>query len=361
MRILITGNAGYSGPCVIRQLRQTWPGARLIGVDTGYFEDCAPNAESAAVDHRIDADIRDLPAGIFNHVNAVVHLAALSDDSTAKTFESAVGEINCRAALDIAKKAKKAGVKSFVFASSCKVYRASEEDIPRTENCELNPLTAYARSKVAAEQGLKGLAGREFTVSSLRFATACGMSPRLRPDTILNHYVASAISSGQIRVTSSGAAWLRLIHVRDMARANDWAVARPGANGGAFLAMNTGSDAWTLRVNDLANAVAGAVPGATVSFLRDAPPETGSWRVDFSLFRRLAPLHQPREKVASAIAGMKTALEAHFARHGTDTSRMHRVKVLSGLLQQGRLRADLRWASVLQPEPESFALAGAGR
>jgi nucleoside-diphosphate-sugar epimerase len=229
MRILITGNLGYLGPCVTRQLRRTWPNARLSGIDTGYFTDCALDGSETA-EHRIDqqftADVRDLPAGVFSNIDAVVHLAALSNDPMGKTFEEITDDVNFRAGMEIARRAKKSGVKSFVFASSCSVY-GSAEDTPRTEKSEINPLTAYARSKVALEFGLRTLAGRDFTVTCLRFATACGMSPRLRLDLVLNDFVASAVSRGEIRVLSNGMPWRPLIHVRDMARAIEWAVARP--------------------------------------------------------------------------------------------------------------------------------------
>ena len=349
MRILISGNSGYVGPCVTRQLRLTWPNARLIGVDAGYFEDRAAEASDTEQDRQVDADIRDLSGSIFNQVDAVVHLAALSNDSMAKAFENAADEVNYVATVDVAKKAKKAGVKSFVFASTYRVYGASacgasSEDVARTEASPVNGGTAYSRSKLAAEAALRSLAGREFTVTCLRFANACGMSPALRLDTVLNNYVASAVLSGEIRVMSNPAAWLKLIHVRDMARAIDWAVARPGANGGSHLVLNAGSDAWTMRAGELANAVADAIPGVTLCFPREGAPETGSWRVDFGLFRRLAPLHQPREKLAPSVVELKTALEGILARHGKDPSRLNRLKVLSWMVEQGRLDKDLRWA-----------------
>ena len=365
MRILITGNSGYVGPCVTRQLRLTWPNARLTGVDTEYFGDCAVEPSGTEADQQVNADIRDLSGSVFNNVDAVVHLAALSNDSLAKTFESATDEINYGATADLAKKAKKAGVKSFVLASTCRVYAMSNDDAARTEASPLSPGTAYSRSKLAAEAALRSLAGREFTVTCLRFATACGMSPGLRLDTVLNNYVACAVLSGEVRVMSNPDAWLKLIHVRDMARAIDWAVARPGANGGSHVWVNAGSDAWTLRVGELAQVVADAIPhtriSPRVSFPREAAPDTGSYLVDFGLFRRLAPLHQPREKLLPSILELKTSLEKYLAQNGKDTSRLNRLKVLSRLVEQGQIDGDLRRTKtpgiLCTPESREFAFS----
>ena len=360
MKILITGNLGYVGPCVVRQLRQTWPDAQLKGLDTGYFADCAVDTEAArdgAVHQQVMADVRDFPIGLFSGVDAVVHLAALSNDPMGNTFEAATSDINFRAGIEIARRAKKSGVKSFVFASSCSVY-GSAEDAARTETSELNPLTAYARSKVAMESGLRTLAGRDFAVTCLRFATACGMSPRLRLDLVLNDFVASAVTRGEIRVLSNGTPWRPLIHVRDMARAIEWAVARPNGNGGSFLIVNAGSDAWTWRVSEMAQAVAAAMPGVTVSINHAAPSDKRSYRVDFGLFRRLAPLHQPREKLTEAILEIQEALERYFSVEGADASRLIRLRVLSQLVKEGRLNSDLTWARIPAPDAGELVLAG---
>jgi len=348
MRILITGNLGYIGPCVTRQLRITWPNTRIIGLDTGYFSESAlDNSETpeCQVDQQISMDIRDLPAGLFNNVDAVVHLAALSNDSTGKTFESSAQDINYRATVETARRAKKAGVKSFVFASSCRVYGPTAGiGAPVSETSELNPRTAYTRSKVAAELGLRSLAGRDFTITSLRFATACGMSPRLRLDTVLNDCLATAVTKGEIRVSGNGDQERPLIHVRDMARVIDWAIARPSANGGSFLALNTGSDSWTWRTREIADAVAEVIPRVFVSANPDTAVTAPSAKVDFSLFRRLAPLHQPRERLVPALLEMKVALESYLAVNQADASGLTRLRALTELVKQGRLYSDLTWA-----------------
>ena len=168
----------------------------------------------------------------------------------------------------------------------------------RKETDPTNPLTAYARSKIGTENALKQMDLGGMTVTSLRFATACGMSDRLRLDLVLNDFVACAVTSGEITVLSDGTPWRPLIDVEDMSRAIAWAVQRSAADGGHFLAVNVGRDEWNYQVKDLAAAVAAAVPGTKVSINTAAPPDKRSYKVDFSLFNRArsrpCPAAEPR-------------------------------------------------------------------
>ena len=219
--ILVTGNMGYVGPGVIEALRDAGYDGRLAGLDTGYFAHCLTGADllpEVRLDTQHICDIRDIPDSILTSAEAIVHLAAISNDSMGNRFEKATEAINALASADLARRAKHAGVTSFVFASSCSMYGAGS-DAPRSEEDDLNPLTAYARSKVFVEQVLRELASENFTVTTLRFSTACGMSPRLRLDLVLNDFVAGAVSSGRIVLLSDGSPWRPLIHVKDMARA----------------------------------------------------------------------------------------------------------------------------------------------
>ena len=177
----------------------------------------------------------------------MVHLAAISNDPMGVRFEAVTDEINHRASLAVAEAARDAGVKRFVFASSCSVYGLAAGDA-RKETDPLNPLTAYARSKIAAEEGLKQMDRGGMGVTCLRFATACGMSPRLRLDLVLNDFVAGALASGEVSVLSDGTPWRPLIDVRDMARAIEWAITGGGVDAGGFLSINAGSDDWNVQV-----------------------------------------------------------------------------------------------------------------
>lgn len=346
MRILVTGNMGYVGPSVVDRLRGAYPEAHVIGLDMGYFAHCLSGV-SAFPERRLSAqyigDVRALQPEMLEGVHAIVHLAAISNDPMGNAFEGLTADINQTASIRLAQLAKQAGVRRFVFASSCSMYGYAEGGA-RSESDTLNPLTAYARSKVGTEQGIRQLADDNFVVTALRFATACGMSERLRLDLVLNDFVAGAVAARQISILSDGSPWRPLIHIEDMARAIEWAIGRDADTGGTFLAVNAGSNEWNYQVRDLAEAVARAVPSVKVSINPDAPPDKRSYRVNFDLFRRLAPRHQPQIDLAKAIHGLKEGLESMDFR---DVEFRHssfiRLRVLATLRAQGVLNERLEW------------------
>ncbi len=346
MKILVTGNMGYVGPGVIRRLRASYPDATLVGFDMAYFANCLTNADflpESKLNEQVFGDIRHIPGSLLDGVDAVVHLAAVSNDPMGNKYEAVTLDVNHQSSIELARKAKAAGVKSFVFASSCSMYGAAS-DGAKTEDSELNPLTAYARSKVFTERDLKPLADAGFTVSCLRFATACGMSDRLRLDLVLNDFVAGAVSSGQISILSDGTPWRPLINVKDMAIAIDWAISRPAANGGDFLAVNTGSNEWNYQVKELAEAVAQVIPGVKVSVNPDAPPDKRSYRVNFDLYQKLAPDHQPRHNLLETIQELKQNLdEMGFSDGNFRNSRLMRLKVLNHLQEKTLIDSQLSW------------------
>ena len=346
MKILITGNMGYVGPGLLEQLRRTTPEAVLVGIDTGYFAHCLTGASifpEARLDVQHFSDLRTLPEGLFDGVDAVVHLAAISNDPMGDRFKEVTHDINFEASLDVAKKAKAAGVSSFVFASSCSVYGFAEGEA-RNEQAPLNPLTAYAKSKIGMEGELNKLASDDFVVTCLRFATACGASDRLRLDLVLNDFVAGAVASKQITVLSDGTPWRPLIHVNDMALAIDWALQRSADHGGAFLALNSGSNEWNYQVRDLAEAVAEVIPGVEVSINKDAPEDKRSYQVDFGLYKKLAPDHQPQMTLKSSIEDLAERLEfMNFNDGDFRNSQLIRLKVLGQHLEHGRLNNQLEW------------------
>jgi nucleoside-diphosphate-sugar epimerase len=348
MKILVTGNMGYIGPCVVQRLRASHPGATLVGLDMGYFAKCLTNAEilpECNVDVQYFADMRKCPKELLTGVDAIVHLAAISNDPMGNTFEEVTYDINYRSSIDLAKKAKEAGVNRFVFASSCSMY-GSADDAPRTETSSLNPLTAYAKSKVFAERDLEKIAGQQFVVTSLRFATACGMSERLRLDLVLNDFVACAVASKKITILSDGTPWRPLINIKDMARAIDWAIKRELIGGGEFLAVNTGSDEWNYQVKDLAEAVAKVIPGIDISINKNAQPDKRSYRVSFELFKKLAPDFQPEVDLITTIRELKSGLEAmKFKDEDFRNSQYMRLKVLTYLRNKGLLTEKLEWSN----------------
>lgn len=346
MKIIIFGNMGYVGPGVVERLRATYPNAELVGYDTAYFASCLTHVSylpERKLDHQLFGDIRDIPDEVLAGTDAIVNLAAISNDPMGNKFESVTLNINHESGIELAKRAKAAGVKSFVFASSCSMYGAAS-DAPKTEDSTLNPLTAYARSKVFTERDLKPLADSNFKVTCLRFATACGMSPRLRLDLVLNDFVACALASKNITILSDGTPWRPLINVKDMAVAIDWAIGREASNGGEFLAVNTGSTSWNYQVKDLAEAVASVIPGVSVAINTDAPPDKRSYRVDFSLYEKLAPDHQPQYDLVTTIKELKEGLEAmNFSDSDFRNSKLMRLKVLTGLQETRQLDDNLAW------------------
>lgn len=345
MRILIAGNMGYVGPVVVRYLRAKYPGYTIDGFDSAFFAHCLTGAQrlpESVLDHQLYGDVRNLPDGLLKGYDAVVELAAVSNDPMGDRYKDVTKEINQDAAVSLAHAASAAGVSHFVFASSCSVYGIASGPA-RKETDELNPVTAYARSKIGTENELERL-DTDMIVTSLRFATACGMSDRLRLDLVLNDFAACALSQRLITVLSDGTPWRPLIDVEDMARAIDWAIHREAGPAGRYTAVNAGSDDRNYQVRDLAQAVAAAVPGTEVSINTSAPADTRSYKVDFSRYAALAPDHQPQVTLTQSIANLVAGLTAMgFDDRDFRESQLMRLKVLERHIADGRLSRALRW------------------
>ena len=346
MKILITGNMGYVGSSVTRQLRDSYPDAYLVGVDIGYFAGCSINGDilpELRLDQQYFADVRQFPEAILAGVDTIIHLAAISNDPIGNLYEAVTMDINHRASVDLAIRAKKSGVKAFIFASSCSIY-GSAEGGTKTEEAPLNPLTAYARSKVFTERDLRPLAGDGFTVTVLRFSTGCGLSERLRLDLVLNDFVAGAVASKKISILSDGTPWRPLINVKDMARAFDWAAGRDAKLGGDFLAVNVGREQGNYQVKEVAAAVARIISGVTVQINANAQPDKRSYRVNFDLFRKMAPDHQPIYDLDASIVGLKERLETmNFNDENFRSSPYMRLEQLNRLREKGYLNENLQW------------------
>lgn len=344
--ILIVGNLGYIGPVVVSHFRKVFPQARLVGYDSGFFAHALTGASANPerfLNEQLYGDVRDIRADQLQGFDAVVILAAVSNDPMGKRFEQVTDDINHVACSELARKASASGVARIVFASSCSMYGYAEGGA-RREQDDLNPLTAYARSKVATEVALKSIDHPQAVVTSLRFSTACGMSDRLRLDLVLNDFVACAMANREITVLSDGSPWRPLIEVRDMARAIEWALVRDPAEGGKYLAVNVGVNRWNYQVKDLAQAVAAAVPGTTVSINTSAPPDKRSYKVDFALYEKLAPNHQPLQTLESAIADLIEGLQRMgFADKNFRESTAMRLKVLESHMEAQRINEQLRW------------------
>ena len=343
MKILIIGNLGYIGPVLLKHLSELG-NIEVVGIDTGYFAHCLTTStrfpEFGLQEQRFK-DVRNMEESDFYGIDAVVYLAAISNDPMGNEFESATAEINQNCAVRAATLAAQQGVSHFVFASSCSIYGAAEGK--RKETSPLNPLTAYARSKIGAEKSLQSLVSENFKITSLRFATACGFSSRLRLDLVLNDFVASAITKGEIEILSDGSPWRPLIHVKDMALSIEWAINR--SVGDFFLSINIGCDEWSYQIRNLAYVVSEIIPDTVVNINPDAQPDTRSYEVDFSLFKQLAPNHQPKVTIEKAVIGLSEGLsEINFMDTDFRKSKtLIRLNTLRDHCQSGRLDNDLYW------------------
>lgn len=346
MKILVTGNLGYIGPIVTSFLAKSIPNVKILGYDTAFFAHSLTGADfypEYGVDTQHFGDIRDIEFDVINGMDAIVHLAAISNDPMGNEFEKVTTDINRHASVRLVKMAIEAGVKNFVFASSCSMYGYAEHGA-RKESDQTNPLTAYAKSKIGTEEDVKELDLEGLVFTSLRFATACGWSPRLRLDLVLNDFVACAVASGEITILSDGSPWRPLIDVEDMARAIQWGVSRKSHDGGAFLAVNTGSNRSNYQVKDLANSVADIVGNTSVSTNPDALPDKRSYSVDFSLYEQLAPHHQPSVSLGESIERVRNGLKRmNFVEKNFRESKLMRLNTIRHLMSQGFIDGELRW------------------
>jgi nucleoside-diphosphate-sugar epimerase len=343
MKVLFLGHQGYVGGVMVPALVRARPADEFWGYDSGLFSECLCTEGArpeTVLDRQVAGDVRDLEPKHFKGFDAVVYLAAVSNDPMGKAFERATYEINRDAAVRTAELAKKAGVKKFVFASSCSVYGAGGTGA-KNENSPLNPLTAYAKSKVEAEQLLLAHASAQFAVVCLRFATACGFSPRLRLDLIVNDFVACAMATGRIQILSDGTPWRPLIHLEDMARAVDWAL---GFSQDKYVVVNAGADANNFQVKEVAEAVASVLKDVDVQVNPDAAPDARSYRVDFGLFTKLAKPFTPKVTLSQAVEGLASGLKTMgFKDKDFRSGHLMRLKYLEHLRATNRIDELLRW------------------
>jgi nucleoside-diphosphate-sugar epimerase len=345
MRLLVIGNMGYVGSVLVSYIKDIYKEIEVTGLDSGLFGASVLSGQmlpETHVDQQYFLDARSIPDYVFQGVDAVVYLAAVSNDPMGNRFAAVTDQINHQGAVKAAEAAIRAGVKSFVFASSCSVYGAAEDGKSRKEGDDLNPLTAYARSKIDAEMSLKALPASGTAIRCLRFATACGISPRLRLDLVLNDFVANALATGKISVLSDGSPWRPLIDVQDMARAIDWACFH-SLDQPRFLAVNTGCEEWNWQIRDLADGVAKVISGTDVSININAAPDKRSYRVDFSLFQLIAPNHQPKVTLEASVRGLKEGLSrAGFKDLDFRKSDFIRLNLLERLIKDDYIDESLR-------------------
>ncbi len=346
MKILITGNLGYVGSVLTSHLREYFEESYLIGYDTGYFAHSITGANfipEKQLDLQYYNDIRLITNNHLKDVDAVVHLSAISNDPMGNKFERPTEHINSTASIDLIRKSIQSGVNRFVFASSCSMYGSASES-PRKETDTLNPLTAYARSKASTEKYMQDLILGDSIFTSLRFSTACGMSPRLRLDLVLNDFVACALTSRKITVLSNGSPWRPLIDVNDMATAIIWALRRDASENLNYLSINVGRTDSNYQIKDLANTVADLIPGTSVDINKNAETDNRSYKVDFSLYSQLASGFQPSFSLENSIVSLIDGLKSmKFDNHDFRSSQYIRLKALQSHMDMKRLNKELYW------------------
>lgn len=346
MKVVVSGNLGYVGPAVIAEIRRSIRSVELVGVDPGWFSSRIAidgRVPESLLDVQVFRDVRDLSSDDLKGVDAVVHLAAVSNDPMGQTYERATEDINHAASVSLAIKAKEAGVGHFIFASSASVYGVATEIC--NETSALTPQTAYARSKVASEKDLESLADSRFMVTCLRFSTACGWSPRVRLDLVLNDFVAGALIDGEIRLISDGSPLRPLIATTDMARAICGTVLREFKTAREpFEAVNIGSDDWNFSIGDLARRVGKRLGDLPVVLGDKGGADTRSYALDFTKFREMLPAWQPQATLESTIDELSENLQSVFGRSTASTrASFVRLKTLDSLRGTNFLDQDLRW------------------
>jgi nucleoside-diphosphate-sugar epimerase len=339
MRVLVTGHDGYIGRVLVRLFQRA--GHEVVGLDSFLFEGCTLGSEPPEVP-AFRVDLRDLDPSSLEGFEAVVHLAAISNDPLGDLDPGLTYQVNHEASVDLARAAKEAGVIRFLFSSSCSLYGASGGDAMLSEEAAFNPVTAYGESKVLVERDVAPLADDRFSPTFLRNATGYGMSPRLRTDIVVNDLVGHALATGEILIKSDGTPWRPLVHVEDIAR-TFLAVLEAPRETVHNEAFNVGRNEENYRISEVAEMVADTVPGSGVTFAEGASPDLRTYRVDFSKVARSIPTLRLRWTVRGGVEQLVRAYrENHLTAEEFLGPRYTRLARINERLEEGSLDASLR-------------------
>ncbi len=339
MRVLVTGHKGYIGTILVPMLIAE--GHEVVGYDSDLYARCSFTDGMVEIPE-ILKDVRDAAPGDLEGIDAVMHLAGLSNDPLGDLNPALTYEINHRASVRLAELAKKAGVKRFIFSSSCSNYGAAGDDLI-DENGAFNPVTPYGESKVAVERDVAKLADDRFSPVMLRNATAYGVSPRLRFDLVLNNLVAWAYTTGKVFLKSDGSPWRPIVHIEDISRAFV-AVLHAPIEKVHNEAFNVGRSDQNFRIRELAEIVMQTVPGCQVTFADQAGPDKRNYRVDCSKIQRTIPEFKP---VWDARKGAQELYEAYkrsdLRVEDFEGPKYKRIDHIKMLIDTGKLDPALRW------------------
>ena len=351
MRVLVTGHRGYIGAVLVPMLLQD--GHEVVGLDSDLYERCNFGNFNSEVPF-IRKDVRDIEFSDLEGYDAIVHLAGLSNDPLGDLNPRLTYEINYMASLNLARLAKTAGIRRFVFSSSCSNYGASGENII-DERAKFNPVTPYGRSKVFVERDVSKLADSRFSPTFLRNATAYGLSPRLRFDLVLNNLVAWAFTTGQVHLKSDGTPWRPIVHIEDISLAC-LAVLNAPLDLVHNESFNVGITEENYQIRELAEIVKETVPGSHVEFAECAGPDKRCYRVDCGKLLRTLPQYKPKWNARrGAIQLYETYKEVGLKLEDFEGPRYKRIDHIKQLISGGKLDTDLRW---IENSGSAAALAG---
>ncbi len=338
-RVLMTGHSGYIGSVMAPYFLAA--DYQVVGLDTGYFSPCTLVADVAKVP-TVRKDIRDLVPDDLQDFDAVVHLAALSNDPIGNLNTGWTEEINLQASVQLAEFAKAAGVERFLFSSSCIMYGDSKTAVV-TEESPLDPKTDYARSKVESERAISGLAGEGFSPTFMRNGTIYGLSPRMRFDTVLNDFVGSAVATGKVVVYSDGKPWRPVVHVEDVARAF-LAVLEAPIDTVHNQAFNVGANHLNHQIIELAEIVAKTIPECELEVVAQPSADQRTYKADFGKFARVFPEFEFKRTAQEGARELYEALTALGLTYDDYVDkRFTRLKWLRHLLNECQLDDALRW------------------